>query len=124
MGGVAKAVSTVAQYSYDVAVNPLRSAAKGVEALRDGKSVGTALGATIKQSVKPALGVLKGAKDEIMGTPDQAAMPTPPAQESAGDKAAREEAARRKAKSDLAKEKPGRGQTILSDESAFPYRLV
>lgn len=124
MGGAARAASTVAQTFYDVAAAPTRGVIEVGKGLTNGQGVGTAIGRGLKTAVKPQVGFVKEAVGGVLGGGEPQSMPGAPEQPSASDQAAKAEEQRRKSLTDLAKDRPGRSQTVLTDQSAYPYRLV
>lgn len=111
---IVKALATPITAPYSMAANLVK-----------GDSAGTAFGkAVVKPIVQGGSTALGQVMEGVSGKQDPGAAPTPPKELTAAEKAAQQEDARRKAKSELSVNRPGRSATALMDESAFPYRLV
>lgn len=125
MGGAAKTAANSVAQVVKVGAAPIYAPVLAAKNVIQGDNVGTAIGKSIQPAVKSATSLIGGVVGGATGGPaPAAALPTPPPEVSADEKAKAAEEARRKTKAEMTKDTPGRAATQLTGDSAFPYRLV
>lgn len=121
MSGAVNTVKSLAQTGYDFTVKaPVNTVESMYNTAKDGGSLGSILGAGVRQATKPGIALAKDVLGGVMGKPDQ------PANIAADDPAAIEDAAKkekarakRQAQIDILTDRPGRGGTVLTDQYTY-----
>lgn len=121
MSGAVNTVKSLAQAGYDATVKtPVNTVGSMYNTAKDGGSLGSILGAGIKQAAKPGVTLAKDVLGGVMGKPDQPANiasedPAVVAAEAEKEKAR----AKRQAQIDILTDRPGRGGTVLTDQYTY-----